>query len=145
MMGNIIQVQDVLEKKISLENARQMVLAHKGEQYTYFDEGCTRYVYVNADSTKVIKLDKREFNHDNKWNDEEFEIYKNAKPEDKALMVPTTIYNGLIEQDFVTPVKYGGRKLSIKQRQFAISCRNEVGWTEDGELLCFDLDEFKKY
>lgn len=21
----------------------------------------------------------------------------------------------------------------------------EVGWTEDGKLLCFDLDEFKKY
>lgn len=144
-MENIIQVQDVLEKKISLDNARKMVLMHKGETFTYFDEGCTRYVYVNKDESKVIKLDKREFNRDNQWNEDEFKIYKNASDEDKSQMVPTTIHNGLIEQEFVTPIKYGGKKLTIKQRQFAISCRNEVGWTEDGRLLCFDLDEFKKY
>lgn len=28
--------------------------------------------------------------------------------------------------------------------RFAMSCRNEVGW-KDGELVCYDLDEFKKY
>ena len=144
-MENVIQVQDVLEQKISLENARSMVLFHKGENFTYFDEGCTRYVYVNEDESKVIKIDKRLSQYDNKWNELENDIYKNANREDRELMVPTSIHNGLIEQDFVEPIKYGGKKLSIKQRQFAISCRNEVGWTEDGRLLCFDLDEFKKY
>ena len=28
---------------------------------------------------------------------------------------------------------------------FADSCRGEVGWTKEGKLVCFDLDEYKKY
>ena len=73
-MDNILQVQDILEKNIKLEDARQMILIHKGEQFTYFDEGCTRYVYVNEEESKVIKLDKREFGRDNHWNELENDI-----------------------------------------------------------------------
>jgi hypothetical protein len=142
-MGQIINVIDVIENKISLSEAKKMVIMHKGEAYTYFDEGLTRHVYVNADETKVIKLLIKENCKD--YNTEEFEIYTNASDEIKAEMVETTISNGLIEQEFVTPIKFGGKRLTIPQRLFASSCRNEVGWDKDGKLLCFDLDEYKKY
>ena len=142
-MGQIVNVIDVLEKKISIEEAKNMLVMHKGETYTFFDEGLTRHVFANADKTKVIKLNQRDNGHD--FNKEEFDIYTNASDEVKVDMVETTISNGLIEQEFVTPIKFGGKKLTIPQRLFASSCRNEVGWTSDGRLLCFDLDEYKKY
>lgn len=142
-MGNILKVQDIIEQEISLHNARSMAIMHQGEIFSYFDEGCTRFVFVNKDKSKVIKLLKKELGKD--YNEEEAEIYANAKPEDKAQMAETTLQNGFIEQKFCLPIKYGGKKLSIPQRLFAASCRNEVGWTEDDTLVCFDLDEYKKY
>lgn len=135
--------ENIMQDSFSLDEARSMAIMHNGEIFKYFDEGCTRYVYINESETKVIKIDKNK--HSNKWNEEEIDCFKNASDDDKRLMVKTRIINGLIEQDFVTPIKYGGKRLSIEQRLFASSCRNEVGWTEDGKLLCFDLDEFKKY
>ncbi len=142
-MSKIINVIDVLDNKISLEDAKSMIIMHKGEAYTYFDEGLTRHVYANADKTKVIKLNMRESGIN--YNQMEIDIYTNASEESKEQMVETTISNNLIEQEFVTPIKFGGKKLTIPQRLFARSCRNEVGWTVDGKLQCFDLDEFKKY
>jgi hypothetical protein len=142
-MSKIIQVQQVLENEFTLQEAKNLIVMHKGETYTFFDEGCTRHVFVNEDHTKVIKLLQRETGKD--YNEEENEIYENASDEVKEQMAETSISNGLIEQEFVTPIKFGGKKLTIEQRLFALSCRNEVGWTEDGRLLCFDLDEFKKY
>ena len=59
-MSKIINVQDVLENKITVQEAKQMVIMHKGEAYTYFDEGLTRHVFVNADETKVIKILQRD-------------------------------------------------------------------------------------
>jgi len=138
----IIMVQDVLEKKITLEDAKNMVIMHQGEPYTYFDEGCSRFVYSNKASTKVIKMLKSSVRN---YNEEEAFIYENATDEDKAQMAKTTLTYGLIEQEFCVPIKFGGRKLSPSQRLFATSCRNEVGWDKNNELVCFDLDEFKKY
>jgi hypothetical protein len=125
-----------------VEEAEKMAILHKGELYTYFDEGLTRHVFVNPDQTKVIKIEQ---SHSGNFNQIENDIYQKASPETKKQMVPTTLVNGLIEQDFVTPIKFGGIKLTIAQRLFASSCRNEVGWDKDGNLVCFDLDEYKKY
>lgn len=142
-MGQIINVIDVLENKISLEEAKSMVIMHKGEAYTYFDEGCTRHVFVNKDETRVIKILQRSSGKD--FNTEEAQIYNNASVEDKEQMAKTELVNGMIEQEFVTPIKFGGKRLTIPQKLFASKCRNEVGWTDDGRLVCFDLDEFMKY
>jgi hypothetical protein len=92
----------------------------------------------------VIKIhQERGFNA--KWNEEELDIYENADDEDKEKMAETTLVNGMIEQEFVLPIKFGGKKLTIAQRLFARKCRNEVGWDKDGNLKCFDLDEYMKY
>ena len=138
-----INLQTVGDEEISLEEAREMCILHEGQVYKFFDEGCTRFVYVNDDMTKVLKLNKNRIGID--WNSEENDIYENASEDDKKLMAETKLLNrGFIEQKFVTPIKYGGRKLNAEQRAFAASCRNEVGWDGD-ELVCYDLDEFKKY
>lgn len=143
MKPNIINLQTIGDKEISLESARQMTIFHEGVVFKFFDEGCTRFVYVNDDMTKVLKMNKGNLRDCNK---DEKDIYDNANEADKALMCPTILLNrGFIEQKFVTPIKYGGRKLNKEQRYFAESCRNEVGWDENGQLICFDLDEFQKY
>jgi len=142
-MSKIINVQQVLENKISLEEAKQMMILHKGEVYTFFDEGNTRHVFVNKDETKVIKILQRDTGFD--YNTEEAEIYANATDEDKEKMAETTISHGMVEQEFVTPIKFGGKRLTIPQKLFASKCRNEVGWDKDGNLVCFDLDEYMQY
>lgn len=124
---------------ISLEEAQSLVVMHENEIYTFFDEGCTRFVYANEDETKVIKILKDKGSHFNKL---EADIYNNASPEDKSKMVRTKLVNGYIEQDFVEPIKWAGRRLTTEQQIFAAMCRNEVGFDSEGNLLCFDLDDY---
>lgn len=136
-------VQDIIDNKITVEQAASMAIMHQGETFEYFDEGCTRFVFVNKDKTKVIKLEKGH-RGDNHFNKLEADIYSEASEDTKSQMAETVMVNGFIEQEFVLPIKFGGRKLSMEQIRFAQSCRNEVGWKGD-KLVCFDLDEFKKY
>lgn len=114
---------------------------YKEELYDYFDEGLTRKVYVNQNKTKVIKLCIDSLYH----NKKEFEIYKEFSEEDRDQMALTIMNKGVIEQEFCNPIKFDDRILTIKQTLFAKSCRDEVGWNSCGELVCFDLNEFKKY
>lgn len=142
-MSNIINVQEIEVKQISISEAKQMVLLHEGEIYTYFDKGCTRFVYTNEENTKVLKMNIGDCIN---YNEDEVKIYENASDEDKKRMAkPILLSNGIVEQEFCLPIKYGGMKLTPEQRSFASQCRSEVGWNDDGELLCFDLDEYMKY
>lgn len=138
-----------IEQVIQMENIDKsitsQVILYKGEAYTYFDSGLTRHVFMNTDKTKVIKIliDK----HSKEYNEEEVEIYNNANEEQRAEMaVTSTTYDGfVVEQEFCNPIKFDDRKMTMQQMLFAKSCRNEVGWDKDGNLKCFDLDEFKRY
>lgn len=138
------KIEHILQQEVR-DNIRQDAIFHKGEVFTYFDEGSTRHVYVNADKTKVIKILIRKDTID--YNLTEAKIYDNASDEVKGQMAKTelTMDGLLIEQEFCNPIKFDDRKLTIPQIRFAKSCRDEVGWNKDGELVCFDLDEFKRY
>jgi hypothetical protein len=142
-LDKIINIQQVIENEFTIEEAKQMIVMHKGEAYTFFDEGCTRHVFVNKDETKVIKLLQRDSGFD--FNQEEVNIYTKANDADKAKMAKTELSHNMVEQEYVTPIKFGGKKLSISEKLFASKCRNEVGWNKDGNLVCFDLDEYMKY
>jgi hypothetical protein len=102
-------------------------------------------VFVNADKTKVVKflIVEKCYN----YNEEEFNVWKNASEDDKRKMATTSLdlKNGIIEQEFCNPVRLDERKLSMKQILFANKCRGEVGWAKDGSLKCFDLSEFNQY
>lgn len=126
------------------EITKQAVL-YKGEAYTFFDEGLTRYVFANKDKTKVIKILIDEDKYAKDFNQEELDIYNSASDEKKRQLAKTEMNGRIIEQEFCEPIKFNQRPLTIPQIRFAQSCRNEVGWTADGRLVCFDLSELKKY
>ena len=140
-MSTIHNIQELTEKH-SLQQAQGTIIFHNNEYFKYWDEGCSRYVYVNEDRTKVIKIEKFQYGS---FNKEEAEVWNKASEENRELMVEAKLIGNIIEQEFVLPIKFGGKRLNIEQRLFASSCRNEVGWTKDGKLKCFDLDEFKRY
>lgn len=141
MKNNIENVISFNELKKSND-----VVIYKNEVFYYFDTGLSRKVYVNEEKTKVIKIEINDYPYHNK---KEFEIYKNSNQKD--LMCFTEYVNELniIIQDFVIPLKFANEtlksKLTIKDFVFASSCRNEVGFDKNNKLICFDLDEFKKY
>lgn len=124
------------------ENHNQDVL-YKGELYTYFDEGLTRKVYANADKTKVIKFLHNEDGLN--YNIEEFEVYEKSTEKNKLAITQISEDNRIIEQEFVLPIKYSKKELTMSEIRFAGRCRHEVGWNKEGNLVCFDLSEFNKY
>lgn len=139
------KIEEILNQESIKRDIINDVVLYKGEAFSFFDAGLTRYVFTNEDKTKVIKflIEDRMFD----YNELECEIYDNAREEDKKQMAKTTLeLNGMvIEQEFCNPIKFDDRKLNMSQIRFARSCRNEVGWNSEGNLVCFDLDEFKKY
>jgi hypothetical protein len=140
-----MKIEQVIQMEEVDKSIESQAIIHKGEAYTYFDSGLTRHVFVNADKTKVIKILVNK--HSKEYNEEEVEIYKNASEEMKAQMALTgSAYDGfVVEQEFCNPMKFDNRKMTMPQMLFASSCRNEVGWTLDGRLVCFDLDEYMKW
>jgi len=140
-----MKIEHIITHEVRQHSITEDVILYKGETYTYFDEGLTRYVFTNADKTTVIKIliEKKSFD----FNKEEIEIYENASEEKKKKLAKTKLtYDGeIIEQEFCNPIKFDDRKLTIPQMLFANACRKEVGWNKDDELVCFDLNEFMKY
>lgn len=140
-----MKIEHVIQQDKLDNSIQKQAILYKGEAYTYFDSGLTRHVFVNPDKTKVIKIlvDK---NHKD-FNLDEINRYKNANAEARAQMAHTEItYDGfVVEQEFCNPIKFDDRKLTIAQIMFASSCRDEVGWNKAGKLVCFDLDEYKRY
>lgn len=140
-----MKIEHIIQQDKLDESVKKQAILYKGEVFTYFDSGLTRHVFANDNKTKVIKIliDK----NSKEFNQEEVEIYRNADEETRKQMAVTELtYDGyIVEQEFCNPIKFDERKLTMQQILFAKSCRNEVGWTAEGKLVCFDLDEYKKY
>lgn len=117
---------------------------YKGETYNFFDSGLTRRVFVNEEGTKVIKLLINEFEGIN-HNQIEYDIYSSSENKDKLAKTEISSDGNIVEQEFVLPIKFSDKELSLEEIQFAMKCRNEVGWNSIGNLVCFDLDELNKY
>jgi hypothetical protein len=140
-----MKIEHILQQERLDPTIEKKVILYKGEAYSYYDTGNTRYVFVNDSKTRVIKLLIDQNYKD--FNLEEIEIYKYATEEKKKEMAETVMnYDGLVvEQEYCSPLKWDNRPMTIQQMLFAKSCRNEVGWDKDGNLKCFDLDEYKKW
>ena len=141
-MSNTIHIQQIQEQQLTLEEAKSLTILFQGEAYTYYDEGLSRFVFVNKDKTQVVKL---QFLESAKWNEEENNIYLNSSLDDKKYLAKTELVDGFIVQEFCEPQKFRKTPLSIPEMLFANSCRGEVGWNKEGRLVCFDLDEYKKW
>lgn len=138
-----MKIEQILQQK--RRDVTNDIVLYKGETFTYWDSGLTRHVFVNADKTKVIKFLIEKDHKD--YNLEEFNIWDKASDEVRNELAQTSLEleGSVIEQEFCNPIKFDGRKLSMKQILFAGRCRNEVGWDKDGNLKCFDLSEYKQY
>jgi len=140
-----MKIEHIIQYEKRDYSVESQAILYKGEVFTYFDSGLTRHVFTNPDKTKVIKILINK--HSKDYNLEEIEIYENADEATKNQMAKTVVtYDGhVVEQEFCNPIKFDERKLTISQTLFASSCRNEVGWDKNGKLVCFDLNEFKRY
>lgn len=136
---------EIISQFRSRQDVQKQAIVFDNEVFTYFDEGLTRYVFVNEDKTRVIKILIDATMKD--YNTEEAEIYDKASDKVRSEMAETRLVAGglLIEQEFCNPIKFDDRELDLKQLQFASACRDEVGWDKDGNLVCFDLDEYRRY
>ena len=95
--------QVIKQDKIDSSITKQAII-YKGEAFTFFDTGLTRFVFTNKDKTKVIKLLINKDSVD--YNLEEEQIYKNASEEKRKELAKTELtYNGsIIEQEFCNPI-----------------------------------------
>jgi hypothetical protein len=113
-------------------------ILYNNEIYTFLNSGLTRNVFVNSDKTKVIKIliDNNSINH----NEIEYKIF-DLNNNQMAITEYDKI-NNIIIQEYVKPVD---RELTLSEIKFSMACRGEVGLTKLDKLVCFDLDEYKKY
>lgn len=136
-------------EQYSQENSADVIIV-KGETYTFKSSGLTRRVFANSDKTKVIKVPvKLNTFH---FNNEEVDCWNNADDETRLELASTKILeNGYIEQEYLhtldddTTPNWLGRPMTQKEIRFATSCRDDVGYDNDGNLKCFDLHEYKQY
>ena len=140
-----MRIEQVISFQHDENSIAEHIIMYRGDVFTFYDMGLTRYVFANEDATKVIKIliEKEDFN----YNLEEAQIYENANEETKKRLARTELkYKGtIIEQEFCLPIKFSDRKMNIAQMLFAKSCRNEVGWNKEDKLVCFDLNEYMRY
>jgi hypothetical protein len=117
---------------------KDSIVFHKGEIFEYLNHGMTRNVFVNKDKTKVVKINKDSFDA----NTEELEIYEKSNQKDK--MAETWKEDGHIIQEYCRPILDSDYK-TIGDVKFVNSCRQDCGVNLNGQIVCFDLSEFKKY
>ena len=137
------QFELIYQQLQTADEVRKQAVLYKSEVFTYFDEGLTRWVLTNEDKTKVVKFLKDP--HGPAYNTQEVDAYDSASEKAKLELAETKGDAFIVEQEFCNPIKWDDRDLTLPQVLFARSCRNEVGWDADGNLKCFDLDEYRKY
>jgi hypothetical protein len=139
-----------IEQIITVENSTNFDCIYvEGEVFTYKNSGLTRKVYENANKTFVIKIHVDECVN---WNKREFKVWEGAHDVERQKMAQTQhLKNGYIKQEFLYSLDdertkdFIQRDLTMKEIRFAQSCRNDVGFDKNGNLKCFDLEEYKNY
>lgn len=140
---------DVIAQQQSDENKADVIIVN-GEAFTFKATGLTRRVFENADKTKVVKVPVEKYSQH--FNDDERDIWDNASEEKRKELATTEMLpNGYIMQEYLhslddpNTADWLGRIMTMKEIRFADSCRSDVGFDKDGNLKCFDLEEYKKY
>lgn len=143
-----------IEQIINIDNAQISFKADavfiNNEVFTFKNTGLTRCVYENKDKTLVIKVPVMP--HHQKHNDNEAKLWEEADEERRKELAETKILsNGYILQEYLHTMDdpdtktWLGRKMTMAEIRFASSCRNDVGYDTEGNLKCYDYDEFKQY
>lgn len=144
------KIEHIINVNIATVESTADVIYVNGEVFTYKNSGLTRRVFVNEDKTLVVKVPVNQ--EDDIHNDAEAEVWDNSNDETKLQMAETKrLPNGWIVQEYLhtlddpTTEEWLERPLTNKEIRFAASCRSDVGFDNEGNLKCYDLEEFKKY
>lgn len=136
---------------VTAKEVKGDAVLHKNEVWTFHATGGTRRVYVNGDKTRVLKVPvslsdyEHNRNEDESWN----EMNEEQRKEFAECKLLT---NGWLEMEYLSTLNdpttfdlWSHIELTAEQIAFASSCRNEVGFDKEGNLKCFDYDEYRKY
>lgn len=144
------KILNIIQADTATVESKADVIVVNGQVFTFKNTGLTRRVFVNSDKTLVVKVPVNKF--DQKHNDNEAELWKEASDDKRAQLAETQqLPNGYILQEFLYTLddpeteSFLGRSLTMDEISFAGSCRNDVGFDSNGVLKCYDYDEFKKY
>jgi len=146
-MSKIEQIINV--NQATVESTADVIFVN-GEAYTFKNTGLTRRVFVNKEKTLVIKVPTQ--THFQIHNDNEAKLWAEASDEIRLQLAETKqLSNGYILQEYLHTLDdkdteaWLGRSMKMSEIRFATSCRNDVGYDDEGRLKCYDYDEFKKY
>lgn len=136
---------------VTVNEVKADAVVWNNEVWKFHATGLTRRVFVNEDRTKVIKVPVQRYDYNHNAN--EAESWKKMSEDKKKEFAECEILpNGWLMMEFLTTLndpdvfeKWGHRELTTEEMQFAASCRNEVGFDSDGNLKCFDYDEYRRY
>ena len=136
---------------VTTKEVKADALFHNGEVWKFHDTGLTRRVFVNEDRTRVIKVPVTKMDYEH--NAKEAEAWESMSEERRKEFAECKLLeNGWLEMEFLTTLKdpavfdtFGHVEMTAEKMQFAASCRNEVGFDKEGNLKCFDYDEYRRY
>lgn len=147
MKDKIIHVINVNQATVE---SKVDVIVVNGDIFTFKNNGLTRRVFANKEKGIVVKVPLTQLDY--KHNENEAEKWKNGSDEVKEQLAESHLLpNGYLVQEYLHTLddeetaEWLTRDLTTEEILFAQSCRNEVGFDEDGNLKCYDYDEYKRY
>jgi hypothetical protein len=145
--NKIEQVIDI--NQATVESKADAIMVN-GHLFLYKNTGLTRRVFVNKELGIVVKVPITE--HDRRYNQKEADLWESMNDEKRKTFAETKILpNGFVIQEFLHTIddeetaEWLGRSLTMDEIMFSGQCRNEVGFDKDGNLKCYDFDEYMKY
>lgn len=144
------KIEHIIEVNTATVESKADVIFVNGQVFTYKNSGLTRRVFVNEDKTLVVKVpvDTQSQIH----NDAEITFWGEASDEIKPQLAETKrLPNGWVIQEYLHTLddpeteNWLGRSLTNKEIRFAASCRSDVGFDDEGNIKCYDLEEYKKW
>jgi hypothetical protein len=144
------KIEQIIEVNTATVESKADVIFVNGEVFTYKNSGLTRRVFVNEDKTLVVKVpvDTQSQIH----NDAEITFWDEASDEIKPQLAETKrLPNGWVIQEYLHTLddpeteEWLGRPLTNKELRFAASCRSDVGFDNEGNIKCYDLEEYKQW
>lgn len=144
------KILNILQVNIATVESKADVIIVDGKPFFFKNTGLTRRVFVNEEKTLVVKVPITDL--DFRHNQNEADTWKNGDDDVKKELAESHLLpNGFLIQEYLHTIdddateEWLGRPLTMSEIHFSQSCRNEVGFDADGNLKCYDYDEYKRY
>jgi hypothetical protein len=149
-MSDRNKIEHVIDVTQATVESKADAIVVNGQLFLFKNTGLTRRVFVNKELGIVVKVPITE--HDRRYNEREADLWESMGDEKRKTFAETKLLpNGYVIQEFLhtmdddeTP-EWLGRSLTMEEIFFSRACRDEVGFDKDGNMKCYDFDEYMKY